>query len=177
MDAPARETGLASRSDGEQPVVEPLQPAPRRRRGRGRLELEAVTVKSMNELKRSGVVDGKIRTVTNAQNRRLLQLIVEQAHDAALAVFVERGGRFVEKDPSRFVQQEAREGEALLFAERQFLVPALSPVKLGDETAEIASLQGFSNIRFEESVGGARIAQGVAQCAQRQVRALRQKRH
>src|SRR5450755_2020181 len=59
MDAPARETGLASRSDGEQPVVEPLQPAPRRRRGRGRLELEAVTVTSMNELKRSGVVDGR----------------------------------------------------------------------------------------------------------------------
>ena len=45
----------------------------------------------MNELKRSGVVDGKIRAVTNAQYGRLLQLIIEQAHDAALAVFVERG--------------------------------------------------------------------------------------
>ena len=56
----------------------------------------------MNELKRSGVVDGKIRTVTNAQYGRLLQLIVEQAHDAALAVFVERGGGFIEKDQSRF---------------------------------------------------------------------------
>ncbi len=119
---PAWEAGIASRSDGGQPVLEPLQPARQRRRGRGRLELEAVTVKSRNKLKRSSVVDGKIRTVTNAQYGRLLQLIIEQAHDAALAVFVERGRGFIEKDPSRFVQQEeAREGEALLFAERQFL--------------------------------------------------------
>src|SRR5450631_1487648 len=59
----------------------PLQPVPRRRRGRGGLSLR----RSMNELRRSGVVDGKIRTVTNAQYGRLLQLIVEQAHDAALA--------------------------------------------------------------------------------------------
>src|SRR5476649_2605575 len=65
---------------------------------------------------------------------------MSKADDAALAVFVERSGRFVEKDPSRFAQQEAREGEALLFAERQFLVPALGPVELGDETAEIAVL-------------------------------------
>ena len=62
----------------------------------------------MNELKRSRVVDGKIRTVTNAQYGRLLQLIIEQAHNAALAVFVERGCRFVEKNPPWFVQQEAR---------------------------------------------------------------------
>ena len=37
----------------------------------------------MSELKRSRVVDGKIRAVTNAQYGRLLQLIIEQAHDRA----------------------------------------------------------------------------------------------
>ena len=79
----------------------------------------------MNELKRSRVVDGKIRTMTNAQYGRLLQFIIEQAHDAALAVFVERGRRFVEKDPTRFVQ-EAREREALLFAEQAPCPSALS---------------------------------------------------
>ena len=111
--------------DGPQPVVEPLQPATRRGSGWGRLELGAGTVKSMNELKRSRVVDGKIRTMTNAQYGRLLQFIIEQAHDAALAVFVERGRRFVEKDPTRFVQ-EAREREALLFAEQAPCPSALS---------------------------------------------------
>ena len=75
----------------------------------------------MDELKRPGVVGSKIRTVTNAQHGRILQLTVEQAHDVTLAVFVERGCRFVEKDPSRFVQEDPREGEALLLAERKLI--------------------------------------------------------
>ena len=127
-----------------------------------RLELEAVAAKSMDELKRPGVVGGKIRTVTNAQHGRILQFTVEQAHDVALAVFVERGCGFVEKDPARFVQEEPREGEALLFAERKLVVPALDLVEPGDEMAEIAALECPSHIRIRESVGGARIAQGVA---------------
>ena len=76
-DAPARETGRASWPDGQQPVVEPLQPAPGRRWSGRRFEFEAVTVLPVDELKRSRVVDGKIRTVTNAQYGRLLQLIEE----------------------------------------------------------------------------------------------------
>src|SRR5665647_1156557 len=131
----------------------------------------------MNELKRPRVVGGKIRTVTNAQHGRILELTVEQAHDSALAVFVERGCGFVEKDPARFVQEEPREGEALLLAERKLIVPALNPVELGDEIAEIAALEGLSHIRIRESVGGARITQGVAQCPERQIGALRQECH
>ena len=143
-------------------MFEPLQPMLRRRWREGRLELEPVTAISMDELKRSRVVGGKIRTVTNAQHGRILQLTVEQAHDVALAVFVERGCGFVEKDPARFVQKEPSEGEALLLAERKLIVPALYLVELGDEIAEIASIECLSNIRIGESVGGARIAQGVA---------------
>jgi len=48
-----------------------------------RLEPEPFTVTSMEKLKRPGVVGGKIRTVTNAQHRRI-QLIVEQAQNGAL---------------------------------------------------------------------------------------------
>ena len=128
---------------------------------RGRLELEPVTVTSMDQLKRPGVVGGKIRTVTNAQDGRILQLAVEQAHDMALAVFVERGCRFVEKDPARFVQEEPRKSEALLLAERKLLVPALHLVELGDEIAEIAPLKCLSHIRIGECVGLARIGHGV----------------
>lgn len=107
----------------------------------------------MNELKRSRVVGGKIRTMANAQYGRLLQLIIEQAHDMSLAVFVERGSGFVQKNPARFVQDEPREGEALLLAERKLIVPALYLVKLWDEIAEIAALEGTSHIRIRESVG------------------------
>jgi hypothetical protein len=57
--------------------------------------------------------------VTNAQHGRILQLTVEQSHDVALAVFVERGCRFVQEDPAWFVQEEPRKGEALLLAERK----------------------------------------------------------
>src|ERR1035437_7248828 len=99
----------------------------------------------MNELQRSRVVGGKIRTVTNAQHGRVLQLTVEQAHDVALAVFVERGRAFVEKHPAGFVQEEPREGETLLLAERKLIVPALHPVEPGDEMAEIAAIERLSH--------------------------------
>ena len=59
----------------------------------------------MYELKGSRVVDGQIRAVTNAQNGGLPQFIIEQAHDAALAVFVKCCGRLIEKNPSWFVKQ------------------------------------------------------------------------
>lgn len=94
----------------------------------------------MDKLKRPGVIGDKIRTVTNAQHRCIPQLIIEQRHDVALAVFVERRCRFVQKDPARFVQEEPREGEAFLFAERELLVPAFDLIKLCDEIAEIAPL-------------------------------------
>ena len=117
---------------------------------------------SMNKLKRSGVVNGKVRPVTDAQHGGLLQLIIEQSHDAALAVFVERGRRFVQKDPCRLVQEKARKSESLLFAQRKLHVPALGLVELGNEIAEIAPHQGLSHIRIKEGVGRARITQGVA---------------
>ena len=104
------------------------------------------------------MVDGQIRAVTNAQHGGLLQLVVEQSHDAVLAVLVERRCRFVQKDPSRLVQKKARKSETLLFAKRKLLVPALGCVELGNEIAEIAPLQGLSHIRIEEGVGRARIA-------------------
>src|SRR5450631_688501 len=159
--------------ESQKPVAEPLQPAPRGRWSRRRLELEPVTVTSVNKLKRPGVVGREIRTVTNAQHRRILQFTVEQAHDVTLAVFVERGRRFVEKNPARFVQKEAHEGEALLLAERKLIVPALHFVEPGDEMAEIAARECLSHIRISESVREARIAQRVAQRTQRQIGALR----
>jgi hypothetical protein len=67
-----------------------------------RLELEAVTVTSM---KRSRVAGSKVRTVANAQHGRTLQFTIEQAHDAALGVFVERGCGFVGKNPAGLIQR------------------------------------------------------------------------
>jgi hypothetical protein len=85
----------------------------------------------MDQLERSGVVAGEIRAMTDAQHGSLLQLVVEQAHDATLAVFVERGCRLVEKDPTRFVQEQPR---ALEFC--TLSIPAIS--------FEFASCSGLS---------------------------------
>lgn len=90
----------------------------------------------MDQLERPGVIDGEIRAVTDAQHGRALQFVVEQSHDMALALLVERGRRFVEKDPARFVQEEPREGDTLLLAERQLAIPPFLPIELGDEIAE-----------------------------------------
>ena len=92
--------------------------------------------------------------MADAQHGGILQLGVEQAHDVALAVFVERGGRFVEKDPTWLVQEEAREGEALLLAERQLAVPPFDPVELVEEIAEVASLERLSHSRRSEKASG-----------------------
>ena len=127
-----------------------------------RLELEPLTVTSMDKLKRPGVVGRKIGTVTYAQHGRILQLAVEQGHEVVLAVFVERGCRFVEKDPARFVQEEPRKGEALLLAKRKLLVPALHLIELGDEIAEIASFECLSHILIGMCVGRAGLGQGGA---------------
>src|SRR5665213_3189695 len=107
----------------------------------------------MDELKRPGVVGGEIRTVTNAQYGGFLQFTIEQAHDVALAVFIERGCRFIEKDPAGFVQEQPCEGEALLLAERKLIVPALNLVEPGDEMAEIAAIECLSHIRIGEGIG------------------------
>ena len=79
-----------------------------------RLGPEPFAVASMDKLKRPGVIGGKIRTVTNAQDGRVVQFFLEQSHYAELTVFVEHGCCFVEKDPARFVQEEPRKSEALL---------------------------------------------------------------
>jgi len=63
------------------------------------------------------VVGGEVWAVADAEHRGLLQLVVEQSHDVALAVLIERGCRFVEKDPARFVQKDPRKDEPLLLAE------------------------------------------------------------
>jgi len=58
---------------------------------------------------------------TNVQYGRPLQLIIEHAHDAALPIFVERCGRFVEIDPSRFVQQNDEIRRPELFSGLQII--------------------------------------------------------
>ena len=76
---------------------------------------------------------------------------------SALAVFVERSCRFVEKDPAGFMQEQPHEGEAFLLAERKFFVPALHLVELGDEIAKIAPFECVSHLRIGKGVGRARI--------------------
>src|SRR5258705_6523448 len=69
------------------------------------------------------------RPVADRDDRGLRQLLLEQAVQRGLRGFVERGGRLVEEQVVRRVQQRAYEPEALLFAQRQRPIPV--PLRVG----------------------------------------------
>ena len=97
------------------------------------------------------------------------------AHHRVLVLLVERGGRLVQEDPARPVQQQPREGQALLLAERQHAVPALLLVQpLGAARPGRSAPAPPSTPRRRNRFGRGRVGQGVAQRAERQVGALRQ---
>jgi hypothetical protein len=100
------------------------------------------------------VVDRQIGAMSDAQNRDALQFIVEQPHDPTLAFFIERGRRLVQKDPTRLVQQEASECEALLFATRELLVPACRDIELVARLPRSHRLRACSKSAEEKASSG-----------------------
>src|SRR5215471_4967769 len=63
------------------------------------------------------------RAVTDRNQGGGRQRLAEQTIECGLRRLVERGGRLVEEQEGRCVQQRARHAEALLLAERQHPVP------------------------------------------------------
>ncbi len=55
---------------------------------------------------------------------RCRQLLLEDVEEFYSCFLVERSNRFIYNHPTRFVEQHAREGEALLVRPAQFLVPS-----------------------------------------------------
>ena len=58
----------------------------------------------------------QLDTMGDADDGGFRQLPDDDLHHLVLALFVERGGRFIEHDDVGIVQQQPREGEALLLA-------------------------------------------------------------
>ncbi len=61
--------------------------------------------------------------MADAHQRRTLRLLAQELHQLVLALGVERGGRLVQHDDIRIVQENKGERQTLLLAPRQRLIP------------------------------------------------------
>ena len=84
--------------------------------------------------------------VADADDGRLRAALAEELHQLFLALRIERRRRFVHHDDVRLVQEDAGEGEALLLAARQGLVPGRLLVDALDQMAEADMLEGFGDL-------------------------------
>ena len=74
--------------------------------------------------------------VADADHDRVGQFVPKQPVEHQFQAFVQRGGRLVEEHHLRLVEQDAGEGDALLFADRQHLGPVLDFVDPNDEVRQ-----------------------------------------
>ena len=89
----------------------------------------------------------------------------------------ERAHRVIQHDPTRRVQQQARERQALLLVERQLSVPTFRTIQRGHEVAEVNPLERRDHRGLLEAAGLGGIADGGARRAERQIGPLRHERH
>ncbi len=90
---------------------------------------------------------------------------LESLTDAGL----ERGKRTVEHDPARPVEENAGEGQTVLFAIVQPAVPSLFLVELRLEIGEANCFKGLGNAGPIVGIGRVRVGEGLSQCARRRV--------
>ena len=87
--------------------------------------------------------------------------------------FVERAGGFVGKNPLRFFQQHAGDGESLLLAAREFLAPGIAVIQPLSELRQQGVIQRLFQLGVAVTVHWLRIGQRVTQAAVREIRSLR----
>src|SRR5262245_49653088 len=93
-------------------------------------------------------VDGAMGDVDDS---RLREALAERAVDLALASLVEGGGRLVEEEPVRAVQERASEREALLLAAAQQEAPVLRLVEPVGEGLESDRAERSADRRVVEA--------------------------
>src|SRR5205807_6623500 len=95
--------------------------------------------------------------------------------DVTLRLRIERGGRLVEQDDRRILDQGARYGDALALAARQLqaALADLSVVAVGKSRDEIVRMSGFGR-RHDLGLAGVRFAEGdvLANCSAEQENVL-----
>src|SRR5262249_6714464 len=78
-----------------------------------------------NELEATLVVRGDARAMRDADDRRSREVRAELLVNVALGRLVQCGGRLVEEEPRRGVEERARQRDELLLARRELLRPVL----------------------------------------------------
>lgn len=121
------------------------------------------------------MVVGHGSAVRHADDGAVGQFLDQSLVQACLGGRVERAGRFVKKHEVGPLQQHAREGDALLFAAGQQLLPVVAGMERRDAAARAAGVQHAPARGVVELIGRQRVAHGGLEGAARQVAALRQK--
>src|SRR5262249_41856517 len=75
------------------------------------------------EHKPTPMIRTELEVAADADDGRVRQALADEHHQILLACRVERGGGFVHHDQVWLVDEEPREGEALLFAAGEHLLP------------------------------------------------------
>src|SRR5262249_42312815 len=110
-----------------------------RRRSRvvsGSRRLERDAARCGRERPAVRVVLGDGRSVRNGDDRCPRQLLADELVHPSLHRLVEGGGRLVEEEPARRVEERAHEREPLLLVRRQHLVPRLRVPEARDEAVK-----------------------------------------
>src|SRR5262245_41031030 len=146
---------------------------PARRRRPGAEQPGGTAAGRRRQRQPAAVVVGRAGPVRDAEDPGAGQALLEQLVDLLLAGVVEGGGGLVEEEPVRPVQQRAGDREALLLAAAHLQTPVLRLVEAVDEARQAGGAQGRPDLVVAEGPGPGRVADGVAQRRDRDVRSLR----
>ena len=116
----------------------------------------------------------ELRTMADAENGRVPELVQQALHQSLLAHQIKRRGGLVEHDDVRTQEEDARERQTLLLPTGQGPVPRRFLVEARSEMPEIDLMQGGGDLARVVPVVSVRVAHGPAQRAGRQVGPLRQ---
>ena len=93
------------------------------------------------------------RAVSDRDDRRVRQSLLQRAIEICLRLRVEARGRFVEKQPIGLGEKRAGEGDTLLLATGKALRPVLVIVQVRNETGQAGILKRLRLACFVESGG------------------------
>ncbi len=125
------------------------------------------------EVQRTAVEAAASRAAPNADHRCVNQLVLENREHGPALILVESAERVVQHDPAGAMQQEAREGQALLFLEGQILVPPLLTIECSQQMMQPDPLERGGDGGAVEAPGRRGIARPSAQAAKGQLRPRR----
>jgi hypothetical protein len=115
----------------------------------------------------------KLRPVRDADDGGRTEFRREEFHELVLAGGIERRCRFIEHDNVGPMEEDSREGQPLLLATGQYLVPRRLFIETGNQVAEADKFQCPCDLTGILVLSGQRIGHSPSQCADWNVSTLR----